>query len=576
MESSEGGNGLWTNRYVALVASLVIEFAAGTAYAYGSYSAQFKDPPYDWKQSAVNQISAIGNCGMYFGILGGIFHDRYGAKNTCLVGAMLTFVGYALAWMNSKDDLGRASSGIMTACFVIAWQGSAWLDCAAISLTVKNFPHNRGLVLGLCKTFFGLSGSILGQLYVGLHLKHGSSTFGHMPVLLFMAFVVLATSLLVVPFMRPSDVNAIIGLQGRRSVLYGYCVVIVLAAFLSAAGLSEKLGSGVSDDVELIFSSITVLMVLALWGIPVLRFWRGDESESDEVRAILVRNSDSTSLDGAGGTFAALSGEDNDIEDSAPALDQTLVPLDGAVRDPKDHRGGGGDERDATLLDALQDVNYWLLAFAAFSHTGAGLMVINNIAQIAQAIQGHKDDSIGSLFVIIIGTVNAYGRMAAGYSSDTFVDRVNRPTLLCGALFAMAAGCCLFAFSTYEMLFIAAPVCAFAYGCYWSLAPAILADLYGAASFGTIYNTLAFATAAGGLSLNAGLASYFYDMHAADDNGNSDDDDDDGSAKCYGTRCYKPTFLICASLCVAAGAGLVLLNTRMSNIYASRRGRKGR
>ena len=81
--------------------------------------------------------------------------------------------------------------------------------------------------------------------------------------------------------------------------------------------------------------------------------------------------------------------------------------------------------------------------------TGTGLMIINNITQIAEAIEGHKDDSIGSLFVIMIGTFNALGRLMGGGLSDFLIGRVARPTLLALALLGMAAGSLIFAFATY-------------------------------------------------------------------------------------------------------------------------------
>ena len=103
--------------------------------------------------------------------------------------------------------------------------------------------------------------------------------------------------------------------------------------------------------------------------------------------------------------------------------------------------------------------------------TGTGLMIINNITQIAEAIEGHKDDSIGSLFVIMIGTFNALGRLMGGGLSDYLIGRVSRPSLLALALLGMAAGSLIFAFATYELLYIAVPVCATAYGMYWAIGP---------------------------------------------------------------------------------------------------------
>ena len=209
--------------------------------------------------------------------------------------------------------------------------------------------------------------------------------------------------------------------------------------------------------------------------------------------------------------------------------------------------------------------------------TGTGLMIINNITQIAEAIEGHKDDSIGSLFVIMIGTFNALGRLVGGGLSDYLIGRISRPSLLALALLGMSAGNLIFAFATYDLLYIAVPVCSAAYGMYWAIMPyvalhylsestlthtiththrAILSELFGTENFGTVYNLIAIGTASGGFALNAGLASHFYSKNS----GVSNESGDDNNNKCYGVNCYQPTFLICSMLCVTGSLGLIFLS----------------
>lgn len=477
---------------------------------------------------------------MYVGIIGGLFNDYFGGKWTCAVGAALTSLGYFLAWANTKSILGDPKPAVIAAAFVLAWQGASWLDCAAISLTVRNFPRNKGLLIGLVKTFFGLSGAILGQFYVGFHLKDGSSTFGtddSIPFLLFLSLIILASAILVTPFMNKSPQTTPASPKGERAIRYGYVVVMVLAAFLSAAGLSEKLGAGVGTPVKIVFSVVTVLLIVALMAIVPISGW-GDAA------------------------YAPLAGERDEM--MAPIMTTTTKEgtkpsvLHAGADDDDDN--GSAEDTSSTLVEAVCTPEFYLLAFAAFAHTGTGLMIINNIAQIAESIQGHKDDSVGSLFVILIGTLNAYGRMAGGFFSDYFSKDVSRPAILSSALIAMAIGSVVFAFATYELLFLAAPLCAFAYGCYWSTSPAIVGDMFGTKSYGAIYSVLSIGTASGGFALNAGLATYFYDKHAETVQSS---DDDDSTNKCYGTICYKPTFLICAALCIVGAVGLLVLAKRI-------------
>ena len=159
-------------RFLGLPVALLLELCAGTPYAYGAYSSQLKNSV-GLSQVEINTISSIGNVGLYLGIIGGFLYDRRGARTVVIAGALLSAIGYLVAYLAVR--YGVASTGLLSLCYFIAWQGAGWLDTAAIAVSLKNFQSESGLVIGLVKSFFGLSGSVIAQTYLSFFFVGSSS-----------------------------------------------------------------------------------------------------------------------------------------------------------------------------------------------------------------------------------------------------------------------------------------------------------------------------------------------------------------------------------------------------------------
>ena len=269
-----------------------------------------------------------------------IYTDRFGPTRTVAIGATVCCIGYLSAWLNSNSTLGNPSYKIMAAAFALAWQGGSWIDCASITLTVKNFEKNRGFVLGLVKTFFGLSGSIFGQFYLGFQLKHAGGGSENVPFFLFMALFVIVVSFTVLPslYVCQGDVPEM-NKSGTKSVRFGYLVVSCLAVFLTVVGLVEKVGSGVSDDVQVGLTMLTIFFIITLSvGIIYL------------ASLTLPTSSNYDTLHNAEIVDVIENDDDDDDEEKQKRLDD--------------------DDVDANVRDALLSPYFYIIAFSAFAHTG--------------------------------------------------------------------------------------------------------------------------------------------------------------------------------------------------------------
>ena len=136
----------------------------------------------------------------------------------------------------------------------------------------------------------------------------------------------------------------------------------------------------------------------------------------------------------------------------------------------------------------------------------AGLMIIGHMAKIV-AVQSGNTIQIGFVFVALLASFNAGGRLVAGVVSD-YVGRVVTIALVC-VLQALA----MFLFSSFSSIggfVVASGVVGFCYGACLSLFPATAADRWGTKNLGVNYGLLFTAWGVGGV-LGPTLAGHIAD-----------------------------------------------------------------
>ena len=202
----------------------------------------------------------------------------------------------------------------------------------------------------------------------------------------------------------------------------------------------------------------------------------------------------------------------------------------------------------------MQTIEFYMILIAQFTATGAGLMVINNIAQIDLALGGAPGSE--GTFVLIIGVSNCFGRMLGGYLSESYKTTIYRPLCYAIAITIMTLAQLVLMFASKGfILYIGAILTGLAYGSFWSIGPALINELFGDKAFGSIYQTLNLAPALGSYMFSAVLAAKFYEENA------------DSNNLCCGQVCYRTTHLITAC-CTACGVIIMFcLHLKVKSYY---------
>eukprot|EP00937_MAST-01D_sp_MAST-1D-sp2_P007730 g7730.t1 len=471
--------------WLILATCILMEVLGGVSYAFSVYSPLLKHnfAALRASQSKLDLIGMMNNLGGNIGVHTGIFYDARGAPWTVVVAGVLGVLGWGLMWATLRLDW-SLGWGWLLPFSVLQGQAQLWVDVVSVMTALKAFPHHRGTVLGIVKGFVGLSGSIFTQFYVGLFRPNV------LDFLLFNTVVVPAVCAIgaaafawAAGSAEGAAASAPRGRDTARSMLRVQHMVCLLIFYQLVAALVEQRDIRVSQaetgggensaaGTDWLGVGLTVGTVLLLVGLLALTITRRPgraRLETSSSDAMEVRASEEERSELLRGGEAK----------SAP-------------ESTADASWGG----DVTLCESLRRAEFWLLFLVYFLGGGAGLVLINNLGQIAPTLgmaPGSEDT-----FVSLVSCSNAFGRIAAGALSDTVLQRgMPRPVVVLGAMLLMVVTHGLLAFSSAILLYPASVLCGLSYGAINAVFPTVLSEVFGIEHLGAIYATNSIALALG-------------------------------------------------------------------------------
>ena len=518
------------NRLLVLLGALILNLAAGSVYVFGTYSGAFKSS--GLTQQQIQLVSSIGNVGLYVAIFAGMFYDRKGATQTAIVGTIISSCGYLLSYLTTTGTFPTVDPTLMLSLsFLIAWHGGAWLDCAAVTTAVKLFPKNRGLIVGVVKSFFGLSASVLAQVYQAFFASSTGSSSSKtnsstevacpngapplnvttnvvlsrqleidtattqqepVPFLLFMSVFTLFIGISGIALLTERHNGSIITVKEENRINRGYIVIGILALYLALVATFEDLYSN-STTIHYISFTCMNIVLLPLWLLPygMERKDSNDEEDGNTRNAIMDANQH--------GNEEASEKASEKASESKSESEVTSSNKNNELR-------------NFTVCETIRMLDFWMLWFCHFCGTANGLFFINNISQIDQSLGGAK--STAALYVSILSVFNAVGRMGAGFLSDRYRKTIPRTTFFVVALVFMAIGQgSLALIPSTGWLFIGCGIVGICYGAFWSLIPPMVIELFGSKNVGSNYQILGLAPAAGSVLASVVLAGNVYESH---------------------------------------------------------------
>ncbi|KAL9311764.1 unnamed protein product [Arabidopsis thaliana] len=516
-------------KWVAMTASIWIQCASGASYTFGIYSAVLKSTQ-SYDQSTLDTVSVFKDIGANAGVFSGLLYT-YATSNrlrgrgggiggaggpwvVLAVGAIQCFAGYFLIWASVTGLIRKPPVPLMCLFMFLAAQSQTFFNTANVVSAVENFADYGGTAVGIMKGFLGLSGAILIQLYETLCAGDPAS------FILLLAVTPTVLSLLVMPLVRiyetsvADDKKHLNGLSAVSLIIAAYLMIIIILK--NTFGLSSWA------------NIVTLVCLLVMLALPLLIARRAQR-------------------DGMEKTVP---------HDYSPLISSPKATTSGNQSSEGDSKVEAGLSENLNLLQAMKKLSFWLLFLAMICGMGSGLSTINNIRQIGESLR-YSSVEINSL-VSLWSIWNFLGRFGAGYASDALLHKKGwpRPLLMAATLGTMSIGHLIIASGFQGNLYVGSVIVGVCYGSQWSLMPTITSELFGIRHMGTIFNTISVASPIGSYIFSVRLIGYIYDKTASGE-GNT----------CYGSHCFRLSFIIMASVAFFGFLVAILLFFRTKTLY---------
>ncbi|KAL6623223.1 hypothetical protein ACP70R_033102 [Stipagrostis hirtigluma subsp. patula] len=534
------------SRWFVVFASIVVMAASGSTYIFALYSKVLRSK-LGYNQQTLNTLSFFKDLGTNVGIVSGLVQQVAPPWAVLLIGAGMNLAGYLMIYLALTGRTAEPPVWLMCLYICVGANALTFSNTSALVVCVKNFPESRGIVIGLLKSFVGLSGAIYTQLYLAIYGDDASS------LVLLVAWLPAAFNLLcvytirVLPYLRRLD-----GGKPYSKPFYHFLYLsIVLAAYLLVMIIVQK-QVHFSHAAYVVGATVLLLILFSPVGVVVREEYKAAcqlEQSLQQPPAIAVEEP----------TTSAEKKKADDDDESPPLCGGGGVT--GCVSNMFKPPALG---EDYSIMQALVSVEMIVLFVISVFGIGGTLTAIDNMAQIGQSL-GYPAKSINT-FVSLISIWNYAGRAGAGYISEFLLHRYRfpRPLVLTAVLLVSCIGHLLIAFGVPQSLYAASVIIGFCFGAQWPLLFAIISEVFGLKYYSSLFNFGSAASPAGAYVLNVIVAGRLYDAEAAKQHGGHAVV---GDKICKGVNCFKHAFLIITAVTFGGVLVSLILVWRTRNFY---------
>lgn len=578
---------VFARRWAGFVSAMWLMQFSGT-YSFPNYSAALKEV-LGLDQRHLNRLSVAKDLGDSGGIIAGILSDHIPPWALLCIGACVAFLGYGTQWLVVSRTISPLPYWTIFLAAVMGGNSISWMNTAIFTSSVKNFPRNRGPVVGLFKAYMGLSAAIF-ALICDILFSSSPSMYLLMQVIIPSSFCLIAACF--VCGVPPAETDQEEKQEKWSLFLFNIiasCMAVYIAIIYILPPQSGKLQTAVL--------CLLFVMVVAPVLVPVYLFFgiksgtrqalkeegmeqgleenrsrgalkkdgieqRFGESYAEEIRSPGALKKQRIDEQGLGGESTLEEGrrslEANGCHVSeGDCVQQPL--LIGSCKGSSKSRYGWccsgcppelGEDRKTLIL--FKSWDFYALYFTLFCGAGSGMTFSNNLGQIGQSF----GFSSVTLFSSFFSLGNFLGRILSGNLSEYFLRLMGmpRPAWLGFAKLPMIAVFLWLATGSQLSLYVGSLILGYCHGSIITLTIPTVSEFYGLKHLGSNYSVTSTHVLAGSSLFSGVLAGYLYDLAAMKQLGSRwfPHLAANGSSTCSGASCYGLTLVILSALLAAA------------------------
>lgn len=458
MYGSKTAPGLFSfTRSTALFFSVWASLSSGSNYVVGAYLPQL-GARLHLSHTKLNVFAVAGNLGVYMsGPYLGQIVDTRGPRPLLIAAFILLLSGYTGirgifdAGLGGGKDLSTLRLIILVLCSFFSGVGGHAGMASAMNTTAKNFPdHLRAVTVGLVMSGFGLSAFFFSSIS---HTLFPGNT---------------------------SDFLLVLSLGTAIPMIFGFFFVRIIplpshgatAAEVGSSSNYQPLATSADSDEHRHHDSRSKLLQ-----------YQSDMVDEEESREPILRPSHESSSNSV--ELMPSSGfHSRNTSNSNPH----------PIEEPQSKTFVEGRGMNLYRWTLWKSIDFWIMCSMHSLLAGTGLMYINNVGSIAQALLAHRKPDFNeaesaiwqAAQVSAISLASFAGRILIGIVADMVKSRLHVPRSFCipvmSALFILSQ-LSLVAINDVRHLWTASVLLGLAYGCWFGLLPTISIEWFGLAHF---------------------------------------------------------------------------------------------
>ncbi|KAK8551035.1 hypothetical protein V6N13_119528 [Hibiscus sabdariffa] len=531
-------------QWLSLVAIIWLQSINGTNSNFPAYSSQLKYL-LSISQIQLNNLAFASDAGKLFGWISGIAANHLPMWLVLILGSALGLIGYGVQYLFLTGHVSNLSYGAIFFLTVLAGNSICWINTVCYIVTIKNFPLDRQLAIGLTGSYLGLSAKIYTDIV--------DVVFPYSAMERAKAYLILSS---VLPF-AVSTVSApvvkVINVVKTNRAKAAFILILVITTATGAFAVLGSLGSASRSLSPLTSAAGMAALLLAPLLIPLglglrqqikqvvaarilNRLNREEKVYIEEFNNVSMENLESGMKEVNGELSQSYSGDDNVSE-----TNETISVME-----------------EIGVKVMLRRLSFWLYFFVYLFGITLGLVFLNNLGQIAES-RGCSASALVSLsssfgfFGRLVPSVVDYFFSRSKYmiSRTAFVVALMTPTGVAFFLLLVKDNAELW-------LYISTAIIAVCTGAITSISVSLTTEFFGTKNFGINHNVVV---------ANIPIGSFLFGYLAATvyrREGNAE-------GKCFGMECYKKTFVLWGTLCFIGTFLALILYCRTRKFYNSLR-----